>query len=265
MAENSATFTLASAAYERVMVPAVFGPWAKDLLDTVRLVAATAVLDVACGTDIVARTAALHVGPNGRVAGLDSNAAMLAVARELPATDGARIEWQQGNAISLPFADGDFDTVLCQQGLQYMPDRRAALQEMKRVLASAGQLGLTVFRQSIGYEVFERTAARFVGAEAAAIMREPFACGDLHELSELLENAGLAEVRIYAKTLAARFLSSDDFINYQLGGRLAGAVNKLNDDARVALITALRKTFEPYSGPQGLTFPMEAQVIVARR
>ena len=85
MAESSSTFTRASAGYERVMVPAVFGPWAKDLLETAALAPGMRVLDVACGTGIVARLAAAQVGPTGRVAGVDSNEAMLAVARAQPA------------------------------------------------------------------------------------------------------------------------------------------------------------------------------------
>ena len=111
MSESSSTFTRASAPYERVMVPAVFGHWAKDLLDTVALAAGTRVLDVACGTGIVARLAASQVGPTGRVVGLDTNEAMLAVARAQPQPTGAHVEWQQGDATKLPFADAEFDTV----------------------------------------------------------------------------------------------------------------------------------------------------------
>lgn len=265
MSEGSSTFTRASAAYERVMVPAVFGPWAKDLLATAALALGMRVLDVACGTGIVARLAAPLVGPTGRIVGLDTNEAMLAVARAQPTPNGARIEWQQRDATKLSFPDAEFDTGLCQQGLQYMPDRPAVLREMKRVLVSGGQLGLTVFSQSIGYQVFERTAAQFVGEEAAAIMREPFGLADLDELSVLIEMAGLSTVRIHTKTLTARFPLTSDFIDYQLGGRLANAVSKLSDDTRAALVAALRTGFEPYTDPDGLAFPMEAHVVLARK
>ena len=86
-----------------------------------------------------------------------------------------------------------FDRVLCQHGLQYMPDRTAALREMKRVSASAGRLGLSVFSQSIGYQIFERTAAKFVGEKAAAIMREPFALNDLDELSRFVKDCRIID------------------------------------------------------------------------
>jgi ubiquinone/menaquinone biosynthesis C-methylase UbiE len=267
MAETTSTFTRPSvpAPYERVMVPAVFGPWAKELLDTVALPAGTRVLDVACGTGIVTRLAASQVGSTGRVVGLDINEAMLAVARAQSQPTGAQIEWQQGDATRLPFRDAEFGTVLCQQGLQYMPDRPAALLEMKRVLASGGRLGLSVFSQSVGYEIFERTAAQFVGEKAAVIMREGFALADLGELSELLRTAEFSTVQVYTKTLLARFASARDFIDYQLGGRLVSAVSTLSDEPRMALVAALRKALEPCVDSDGLAFPMEAHVVLARK
>lgn len=197
---------------------------AKDLLDTVALAPGMQVLDVACGTGIVARLAAPQVGPTGRVVGLDTNEAMLAVARAQPPAVGAQVEWRQGDATKLAFPDGQFDRVLCQHGLQYVPDRTAALREMKRVLAASGRLALSVFSQSIGYE---HTAARFVGEKAAAIMREPFALADLDELSRLLKMVELCAAEMHTKTVPARFASAGDFIDYQLGGRLANAVSTL--------------------------------------
>jgi SAM-dependent methyltransferase len=190
---------------------------------------------------------------------------MLAMARAQPVLTGAPLEWRQGDATKLPFSDAEFDAVLCQQGLQYVPDRPAALREMKRVLASGGQLALSVFSQSIGYQVLERTASQFVGKEAAAIVREPFALGDLDGLSAILRMAEFPIVRNQTKTLVARFVLADDFIDYQLAGRLANAVSKLSDEKRLALVTSLRTVFERYAGPDGLQFPMEAHVIVARR
>jgi ubiquinone/menaquinone biosynthesis C-methylase UbiE len=265
MAESSSTFTRASAGYERVMVPAVFVPWAKDLLDVVALAPGMRVLDVACGTGIVARIAAPQVGPTGRVVGVDTNEAMLAVARTQPSPIGAQVEWRQGDATELPFVDAEFDRVLCQHGLQYVPDRVAALREMKRVLAEDGRLALSVFSQSIGYQIFQHTAAKFVGEKAAAIMSEPFTLADLDELSGLLRIAELSIVETHTKQLSARFASASDFIDYQLGGRLANAVSALSSETRTALVAALRHAFEPYVGPDGLMFPMEAHVAVAQK
>ena len=95
--------------YERYLVPAIFVPWANDLVDLAGLRSAERVLDVACGTGIVARLAAERI-PGGRVVGLELNAGMIAVARLL----APEIEWQEGNALEISAPDGSFDVVICQ-------------------------------------------------------------------------------------------------------------------------------------------------------
>src|SRR3990172_6827474 len=117
--------------YEDYFVPAMFLPWSTILLSHAALQTRERVLDVACGTGIVARQAAPLVGTGGQVAALDMNPAMLGVARARPAPSGATITWQEGNAMALPFPDGAFDVVLCQHGLQFVPDRSSSLREMR--------------------------------------------------------------------------------------------------------------------------------------
>jgi len=124
--------------YEHYFVPAMFLPWAAILLRHAALQPREQVLDVACGTGIVSRQAAPLVGADGQVVALDMNPAMLAVARAIPSPSGATINWQEGNAMSLPFPDGAFDVVLCQHGLQFVPDRAAAIREIRRVLTGLG-------------------------------------------------------------------------------------------------------------------------------
>jgi SAM-dependent methyltransferase len=111
-------------------MPAVTAPWAADLITVAALPVGARVLDVACGTGIVARLAAPHVGQTGQVRGMDLNPRMLAVARALPSTPGAPITWQARNAVALPFPEATFDRVLCQQGLQFFSDRLAAKREI---------------------------------------------------------------------------------------------------------------------------------------
>src|SRR5689334_3117022 len=116
--------------YERYLVPAVFAPWAAMLIEQAALQPGERVLDVACGTGVVARRAAQQVGPSGQITGLDNDAEKLAVARSLPPVPGVSLEWQEGSALAMPFADASFDALLCQQGLQFLADRPAALREM---------------------------------------------------------------------------------------------------------------------------------------
>jgi ubiquinone/menaquinone biosynthesis C-methylase UbiE len=118
--------------FERYVVPAITAKWAQDLLDRAQPREGETVLDIACGTGIVARLAAIRMG-QGLVTGLDLNTAMLAVARSVP-TEGAAITWIEGSALDLPFPADSFDVVFCQLGLQFFPDQRKALREIYRVL-----------------------------------------------------------------------------------------------------------------------------------
>jgi SAM-dependent methyltransferase len=123
---------------ERYFVPAIGRPLAHALVDLAEVRPEQRVLDVACGTGIVASVAAERVGAEGLVAGVDINPGMLAVARSTPAS-GAPISWYEAPADALPFPDGAFDIVPCQLGLQFFPDRLGALREMRRVLAPSGR------------------------------------------------------------------------------------------------------------------------------
>lgn len=105
-------------------MPALFQEWVGPMLAASRVSRGQRVLDVACGTGVLARATAVR--PDGEVIGLDINEGMLAVARQ----KGAEVTWRQGQAESLPFIDDSFDTIVSQFGLMFFEDRRAALREM---------------------------------------------------------------------------------------------------------------------------------------
>jgi SAM-dependent methyltransferase len=131
--------------YERYPARYILGPWAPLLVDAAALARGERVLDVACGTGLVARIAAQRVGPAGRVVGVDLNPGMIAVARSLPAPIATPIEWLERSALDLRLPDASFDAVLCQQGLQFFPDKLVALGQMRRVLVHGGRLALSVW------------------------------------------------------------------------------------------------------------------------
>jgi ubiquinone/menaquinone biosynthesis C-methylase UbiE len=124
--------------YERFMVPPLFQPWARRLVDAASPRAGERILDLACGTGVVAREIVRRLGASATITAVDLNPAMLDVARAAAAAEGATIEWREARAEALPFPDFSFDLVLCQFAMMFFADRRAAAAEMRRVLADAG-------------------------------------------------------------------------------------------------------------------------------
>lgn len=175
--------------YEDEFIPAFFDAWAESMAAHVGR--GQKVLDVACGTGVVSRKAAERAGKKGKVAGLDFMPHMLETAkRTVPA--GLQVEWHQGNALDLPFSDRKFDLVLCQQGVQFMPDKVQALREMKRVAKRGGQVAASVWVDIRHMPVFpplERAIATHLGADYVPL--PPFAWGDPQELARTAREAGL--------------------------------------------------------------------------
>jgi len=200
--------------YAEHLVPAVFAPWAPVLLDAAAVGIGHTVLDVACGTGVVAAAAAERVGPSGAVTGVDINPGMIAVAARTQ-----RVRWAQADAARLPFPDGGFDRVLCQAGLQFVPDRLGALREMRRVLRPGGRVALLVWRalhHSPGFAALADALHAVVGPEAAAVMRAPFVFGDdPRPLVTLLDSAGFGDVDVQARAGTVRFASVEAFVRCQ--------------------------------------------------
>jgi SAM-dependent methyltransferase len=256
--------------YERYLVPTIFGPWALDLVEAAGARLGERVLDIACGTGIVARTAARRVGSGGTVVGLDVSAPMLDVARSVAAGEGLSIEWREGSAMKLPLPDTAFDLVLCQQGLQFFPDRPAALRETHRVLGPGGRLALSVWRPiggSPGFAVLAQALSHQISTESGALMTSgPFGLGQAEELRALIAGAGFREITIRPAVKTLRYPSPDEFVRrYVAGSALAGPVAAAGDDARAALLAEVNAGLRPYVDDQGLAFPIESNVAVAQR
>ena len=172
-------------AYERYLVSAIFASMAERVLDLAGVQPADRVLDVGCGTGIVARRAAPRVGPRGSVTGLDLNADMLKVARAVSDGSIPPIAWHPGDAARLPFEDGSFDAVTCQQALQFFPEPATALREVRRVLSDRGRTAIAVLRAIQHTPVYGPVAAaleRHAGPQAGAMMRSPFPSWDREHL-----------------------------------------------------------------------------------
>ena len=257
--------------YERELVPAVFGQWAPIVVELAHPRLGERVLDVACGTGIVARVAAARVGPTGVAVGVDLNPGMLGVARSITLAEsrsGASLQWQEASADKLPFPDGSFNVAYCQLGLQFFADRAAALREMRRVLGAGGRLALMVWRgidESPGFAVLAEALERHIGQAAAAIMRAPFGLSNAEELAALVRDAGFQDVVIQQRAGTVRFASIERFVlSYVAGSPLAGPVSQASDAARGALITDVRNALGQYTTNTELAFPIAAHLLSAR-
>jgi SAM-dependent methyltransferase len=255
--------------YERGLVPAIFAPWAAILIEQAALQPGDRVLDVACGTGVVARLAARQVGPPGQIIGLDNTAGMLAVARSLPPIPGVSLEWQEGNALAMPFADASFDALLCQQGLQFFTDRSAALREMRRVLVPGGRLVLSVWgplEQCPGYTALVRALEHHIGTAAASIMRAPFALGEASEAQSLLVGELFHEVHLHTTVRAVHFASPEQFVRLEMiPSHLESPVARMDERTLSVLISEVNTALQPYVNPSGLALPMQAHLVTAQK
>lgn len=222
--------------YQRFFVPSIGAPVADDLIGITGLQPGQRVLDVACGTGVVTRRAAERVGPAGAVAGLDVNPGMLAVARSQTPPD-ISIDWYEASAELMPLPDEAFDVVLCQMGLQFVPNKLAALREMWRVLDTGGGAFVTVPGPKPPiFAIMTDALAHHLGPEAASFGDLVFSMHDVDELTELIRSAGFRDVDVQAKLKILRLPAPADFLwQYIYSTPLAEAVAQAGEAKRDAL------------------------------
>ncbi|MEN8145659.1 MAG: methyltransferase domain-containing protein [Gemmatimonadota bacterium] len=222
--------------YERFFVPSIGEPLAKELVSRAGVRPTDRVLDVACGTGIVARLLSEVVDAGGAVTGLDPNGSMLAVARTVT-PPRAGIKWYQAPAEDMPLAPESFDVVLCQMGLQFMGDRPAALAEMHRVLKGDGRLLLSVPGPITGvFAALASAMERHVGPRAAQFVSQVFSLHDVDELERLMREAGFLEVVVEATSHVLELPPPRQFLRQYIHSTpLAAVVSEVDAVALAAL------------------------------
>lgn len=252
--------------YEHWAARFLLGPWAPHLLESVALAPGERVLDVACGTGVVARLAAQHVGAAGQVTGVDIHPAMLSVAQLMAQQDGAAIVWKEGDAVTLPFPDASFDVVLCQQGIQFFLDRPTALRQMKRVLIPGGRVGVIVWStidENPYFLALAHAVERYIGNDAGNQMRSSFALGNQDELRCLISNAGFRDVALNTVGKSLSLPPLDDFIPRHLSGTsLAAVVAALDRTAQEALVADVTAALTAYVQSGEVTVPFTTHLAV---
>ena len=257
--------TEAAKAYEALFVPALFEEWAPKVAAAAHIGQGQNVLDVACGTGVVAREIARLVGSTGHVVGLDPVGGMLAVAKQL----SPNVQWQQGTAESLPFADHSFDSVVSQFGLMFFNDREQALREMVRVLVPGGRLAVAVWDSLDHIPAYATTVElleRKAGTDAANALRAPFVLGDRNALPSLFDAAGMHEAEISTEKGSARFPSIRIMVEADLRGWLPVMGVFLTDDQIEVILKEAETALRSYARDNGqVTFDVSAHIVSAGR
>jgi SAM-dependent methyltransferase len=192
--------------YEERFVPALFRQWVEPLLHAAAVGPGDRMLDVACGTGVVARAAAERVAPDGKVTGVDLNPAMLAVARRV----APEIDWRQGDVAALPFGDRAFDVVSCQAAMFFFHDPTGALSEMGRVTRPGGRVVVQSFSSlsaQPAYGPWVDMVARFAGPDAVELLGTYWAQGDPEIMGGRCADAGLRVTAEHQHTRPAYFPS----------------------------------------------------------
>ncbi len=250
--------------YQRYFVPAIATPFSAELLTAADLRPGERVLDVACGTGVIARLAAERVGPTGTVTGIDLAPDMIDVARATPSPGGAAIEWHVGDATSLPFGDGTYDAVLCQMGLMFMADRAAAVAEMRRVLAPGGRVVVnTPGAIQPPFVVLEQAIVEHISADLGGFVRAVFSMHDPDALATLLRKAGLRDVTARVSPVALRLPAPAEFLwQYINFTPLGPIVAQAPAAARSAMERQAVEAWQPYVADG--TINVEQPGLVAR-
>lgn len=253
------------AVYEELNVPGFFTEFSEKLLDRAEPKDGDRLLDVATGTGIVLRRALERCPGLGRAVGVDLTPAMLSVARE--ASEGLPVEYVEGDATALPFGDGSFDLVTCQQGLQFFPDRAKALAEMRRVLAPGGRAFVACWCE-IATSPLHHTLAAVVREhhpEREPIAGAPFSFPDGDALRRLVAEAGFESVEVERIDGTARFASAEDFTrSFMEGSPMAIALADDPPEAKATLFAAVAAALRERVGDPAVA-PMATHLAVGRK
>lgn len=252
--------------YELFFVPTLSSPLAKDLIKHVALRPGDRVLDVACGTGIVARMASQQVGSTGTVTGLDINPGMLAVARSVTPAE-TDIQWCEASAEAIPLPDHAYDVVFCQVSLQFMEDKPAALKEMFRVLSPGGRIAMNV--PGPAGTVFTRLAEvieRQIDEESAGFVKQVFSLHDTGEIEQLMRDAGFREVDIQAKDKILSLPAPEEFFwHYVHSSPLAGIVSKVDEKSRAALEREVVEEWRKFVDDGAFLYQQRIVTTIARK
>ena len=254
--------------YQSVLVPVIFEPWARHLIERAQPKVGEHILDLACGTGVVTRELSKLAPSPGLLVGVDHSVEMLDVARSLSVESGIEVKWIQADAGKLPFSDESFDLAFCQQALQFFPDRYGAVCELRRVLKPEGRAVFCIQREISVNPMLEAQAAALdnhIGEAAGDAVRSICSLSNGAEVRQLFEKAGFRHVEVKSTTLDLGHPDARAFAEGAIGGmhtgdKLAGLPEAAIDHAVDAFLLGLGDCLEGNS----MHFPHVSNVVLAR-
>lgn len=261
LAGNAAEF------YDRLPARYFLGPWSKGLVDAADVRPDDCVLDLACGTGIVAREAAARLGVKGSVVGLDLNEGMLEVARTHGNPGAGSVVWVQASALETGLPDASFDVVLCQQGLQFFPDQGQVLKETRRILKDGGRLCFSIWAEAGPSNSAVAEAVRvYIDDETANRFLQSRKVPSADELKAMVEAAGFYDVTVARSSMENRLPEIASFVaDHLLGVPIADKVRELSPEQRAALGAHAAGTLAQYTDGADAVVPDYANIVTAQK
>lgn len=251
----------AARVYEEHYLPALFEEWTPVVTEAAQIQDSHTVLDVACGTGVLATAILERVGSNGSVFGIDVNEGMLNIAR----SKSSRIVWKESPAELLPFEDSSFDRVVCQFGLMFFQNQEKSLREMMRVLRPDGLLVFIVWdrlEEIPGFAARIDLWRKMFGEET--VDEAPCSLGDKDVLADLLRASGIPGAKIKTRKGTARYPSIHDWMYTAAKGWTQDDV--LDDKQFERLLREARRAFSRFETPEGtVSFPTSTHIVTARK
>ncbi len=263
MSDAGQVISSAAEVYDEFFLPALFAAWPPEVVAAAELRPGQRVVDVACGTGVLAVEAARATSPGGQVVGVDLNPGMLAVARR----KAPEIDWQQAPAEALPFDSESFDSAISQFGLMFFQDKQQAIAEMWRVIRPGGRLAIAVWdslENTPGYAAITRLLARLFGDDVAALLKAPYSLGDPDALRSLLATAGVTDLEVHRMQGAAHFPSIRSWMHTDVRGWTLA--DKLDDQQYEQLVSEAERELHSFVALDGsVRFDHPALIASARK